>query len=196
VKGGVGLAATAPQKLDELDDLTLQRARRGDARAFRALVETYQRRVFALVGRMLGRGRSSLVEDLAQETFLRVFRALPAFTPDGPARLSTWILTIAARLALDELARRRPAPSDELSAEPSASPSALAEVEARALGRAIERAVAALPPEFRAVFLLREYHDLDYEEIARALEIDLGTVKSRLSRARSLLRAALQEVRT
>ena len=183
------MAATAPQKLDELDDLTLQRARRGDARAFRALVEMYQRRVFALVGRMLGRGRASLVEDLAQETFLRVFRALPAFAPEGPARLSTWILTIAARLALDELARRRPV---VLAQEPSAPPDA----EARALGRAIERAVAALPPDFRAVFLLREYHDLDYDEIARALEIDLGTVKSRLSRARSQLRAALQEVRT
>jgi RNA polymerase sigma-70 factor (ECF subfamily) len=193
----VGLAATEPQKLDELDDLTLQRARRGDARAFRALLEMYQRRVFALVGRMLGRGRSSLVEDLAQETFLRVFRALPAFSPDGPARLSTWILTIAARLVLDELARRRPQPlADEADEAPSAAGNALAEIESRALGRAIERAVAALPPDFRAVFLLREYHDLDYDEIARALEIDLGTVKSRLSRARAQLRAALQEVRT
>ena len=63
------------------------------------------------------------------------------------------------------------------------------------VGRALERAVEELAPPFRAVFLLREVHELDYDEIARALEIDVGTVKSRLSRARSALREALQEVK-
>lgn len=180
--------SSRPQGLDELDELTLKRAQRGDERACRELVRLYQRRVFALVGRMLGRARQSLVEDLAQETFLRVFRSLGAWSPDGPARLSTWILTIATRLTIDELQRKRP----ELTAiEPVAPPDA----EARALGRAIERAVAELQPDFRAVFVLREYHELEYDEIARALQIDLGTVKSRLSRARAALRTALQEVR-
>lgn len=174
---------------EELDELTLRRAQRGEQRACRELVSAYERRVFALLGRMLGRARAPLVEDLAQETFLRVFRALGAWTPDGPARLSTWILTIAARLALDELAKRRP----EAALVDAAVPP---EAEARALGRAIERAVLALPPDFRAVFLLREYHELDYDEIARALELDLGTVKSRLSRARAALRLALEEVRS
>src|SRR5215831_16089459 len=94
----------------ELDDLTLARAQRGDEPACRTLVERYQRPVFALLGRMCGHAR---VEDLAQETFLRVFRALPRFDRSGPARLSTWILTVATRLALDEL-RRRPLRTVEL----------------------------------------------------------------------------------
>ncbi|MBL8765699.1 MAG: hypothetical protein JNM07_15800, partial [Phycisphaerae bacterium] len=57
--------------------------------------------MFALIGRMLGRGRAGVVEDLAQDTFLAVFERLPQFAPDGPARLSTWILTIASRRAID-----------------------------------------------------------------------------------------------
>ncbi len=184
----------------ELDQLTLARAQRGDERACRTLVECYQRRVFALLSRFVGaRGRAAEtaahgVDDLAQETFLRVFRALPEFSPAGPARLSTWILTIATRLALDEL-RRRPsvlAPLDETVPAPHRAdePS-----ERAALGRAIERAVRALSPDHRAVFLLREYHGLEYDEIARALDLDTGTVKSRLSRARAALRDALAEVR-
>jgi RNA polymerase sigma-70 factor, ECF subfamily len=171
--------------------MTLARAQRGDDRACRALVECYQRRVFALLSRFGVRGRA---DDLAQETFLRVFRALSEWSPSGPARLSTWILTIATRLALDEL-RRRPsvlAPLDEDLPAPTRTdePS-----ERAALGRAIERAVRALTHDHQAVFLLREYHGLEYDEIARALDIDTGTVKSRLSRARAALREALAEVR-
>lgn len=180
----------------ELDELTLRRAQRGDSGACRELVGRYQRSVFALLARMLSpRGRGGAVEDLAQETFLRVFRALPAFDLSGPARLSTWILTIATRLALDHLERRG---LDMVSLEaamalPSAAPAPDASVQRQALGRAIARAVAALPADFQAAFLLREYHDLEYGEIALALHIDLGTVKSRLARARAALRQALAE---
>src|SRR5262245_48554442 len=113
---------------DELDEVTLARARRGEAAACRMLVKRYGRMVFALGWRMLaGRGGNAAVEDLAQETFLRVFRALPGFKSDGPARLSSWILTIAARLCTDEL-RRRPlptAPLEEGIAVAAPAPSAL-----------------------------------------------------------------------
>jgi RNA polymerase sigma-70 factor, ECF subfamily len=179
----------------DVDELTLARARRGDRQAFRALVERYERPVFALLGRMLFRaGRESLVEDLAQETFVRVFRGLSSFGSDGRNNVSAWILTIAARLAIDELRRRQP------SAEPFdsrtlavASPTATDDQsERRRIGSAIERAVAQLGPEYRAAFLLREVHDMDYESIAEALRVDVGTVKSRLSRARAALRRALQ----
>lgn len=178
----------------ELDELTLRRAQRGEPAACRALVERYQRPVFALLHRMLGAARRDRVEDLAQETFLSVFRSLGQFAPLGPARLSSWILTIASRRAIDELRRAGEAPA-ELSEERLVS-SARADDRARRrdLGERVERAVGGLAPEYRAAFLLREMHGLEYAEIARALSIDLGTVKSRLSRARAALRAALADL--
>lgn len=187
------MAHRAAGASDELDEVTLRRAQRGDADACRALVERYQRPVFALLSRLLGGGRRAAVEDLAQETFLQVFRGLAGFTPLGPARLSTWILTIASRRAIDEL--RRPERSVALVTEPIAAERADGDAVRREVAAAIERALAALAPEYRAAFLLREYHGLDYADIARALAIDVGTVKSRLSRARAALREALAEVR-
>lgn len=176
---------------DELDELTLERAKRGEPAACTALVRRYQQAVGALVSRMLTpSGRRAAIEDVAQETFLRVFRALADWGPHGGARLSTWILTIATRAAIDEL-RRRPPGEPLADAAHAMLPPA---VELRALGRAIERALGELAPEYRAVFVLREFHELSYDEIGHALDVDVGTVKSRLSRARAALRAALAEV--
>jgi RNA polymerase sigma-70 factor (ECF subfamily) len=178
---------------EELDDVTLERARRGERAACVALVLRYQGPVFALLSRFLGARDPSLVDDLAQETFFRVFRELPRFRRSGPARLSTWILTIATRLAIDEH-RRRGRRGDMVELPPEAAgPDRTDELaERRRLGEALARAVAQLPEDQRAVFLLRAYHDLDYAEIAEALGCDLGTVKSRLSRARARLREALE----
>src|SRR5689334_18072791 len=98
----------ATVRADELDELTLARAQRGEETARRALVLRYQDPVHALLWRLLGgTRRQALVEDVAQEAFLRVFRALPRFVQGGPARLSTWIFTIATRLAMMEL-RKKP----------------------------------------------------------------------------------------
>jgi len=181
----------------EIDEVTFRRAQRGDEGACRELVRRYERPVFALLGRMLGpAGRGALVEDLAQETFLRLFRELEHLSHHGPARLSTWILTVATRLALDEV--RRPGPQTEpldRATDLAAPDRTDARADRRALAVVLARAVAALAPESRAVLLLREYHELRYEEIARALELDVGTVKSRLSRARAALREALAEGR-
>jgi RNA polymerase sigma-70 factor (ECF subfamily) len=179
----------------ELDEVTLRRAQTGDDAACRALVARYQRPVFALLVRMLGPGKGSLAEDLAQETFLEGFRALARFSALGPARLSTWILTIATRRAIDTL-RKRAVETEPLAvgAEIAAPGSADEPAVRRAVAVAIQRAVADLSPQYRAAFLLREYHGLEYAEIARALDIDIGTVKSRLARARAALRSALAEV--
>ena len=185
------------ERFPELDELTVASAQRGVVRARRALVERYQRPVLALVSRMLrGYGDSGLVEDVAQETFLRVFRALPKFERDGPARLSTWILTIASHRTIDELRRRRLElrPLDSSGPEPEAKSRTDETTERRMLARVIDTAVEELAPEYKAAFVLREYSGLDYAEIANALEIDLGTVKSRLNRARRRLREALTEV--
>ena len=189
------LRATRGQgESDELDELALVRAAAGEHDATRALVERYQDRVFALVSRMLGsRAQPATVEDLAQDTFMQVFKRLREFEPRGPARLSTWILTIAARRSIDELRRRRPEPLAVIERE--ASSRADEATHRRELVHAIESALAELPPDMRAAFLLREYHGLEYAEIAKALTIDLGTVKSRLARAREALRRRLAEVR-
>jgi RNA polymerase sigma-70 factor, ECF subfamily len=187
----------ARSRFPELDELTIARAQRGDMKAKRALVERYQRAVFALVSRLLcGRADSGLVEDIAQETFLRVFRALPRFDRNGPARLSTWILTIASHRSIDELRRRRldTRPIEIGGQDLQSAERADEATERKILAGLIQDAVRTLTPEYQAAFILREYHGLEYAEIARALEIDLGTVKSRLNRARRRLREALMEI--
>jgi RNA polymerase sigma-70 factor (ECF subfamily) len=181
----------------ELDELAQRRAAAGEAAACRMLVEVYQVRVFALVSRMLASRDGATVEDVAQDTFLDVFRSLPHFQIGGSARLSTWILTIAARRAIDELRKQRPegVPELERFADDGATHGGgEAAARRRQLVAALEAAIADLSPELRAAFLLREYHELDYAAIATALGIELGTVKSRLGRARAALRARLAEV--
>jgi RNA polymerase sigma-70 factor (ECF subfamily) len=183
---------------DELDALTLARAQRGDEAAFRMLVARYEKRVHRIVWRMLDPvGRGAAVDDLCQETFVRVFRALPRFTAGGSARLSTWILTIATRLALNELRNAKGRVID--AGDPGVDQIAAVEradagLERRDTARIVRAALASLDPDHRAVLLLREVDELDYEEIARVLDVNVGTVRSRLHRARARLREALGEV--
>jgi RNA polymerase sigma-70 factor, ECF subfamily len=178
-----------------LDGATLAAARRGEPWAQRLFIECFSMPVFRLCTRMLGAaGRAGVAEDVTQEALLRIVRAVPRFTDAGPAKLSTWVLTIATRTVIDELRRRAPvcAPLDELA---HAGPDqADAEAERRATGLAIADALGELAPEIRATFILRAYHELSYPEIAEALEVDLGTVKSRLWRARAALQLRLREV--
>jgi RNA polymerase sigma-70 factor (ECF subfamily) len=172
-------------KLAELDGETLARAQLGDRDAFRALYERYADVVYAFVRRMLG--DDAAAEDALQDTFLRVARSLASFRIDGPAALSTWILTIARRAALTP---RRPPPAAPLR-EPATGP---APVELAAVRRRLEDALGALSPEQREVFVLRELSQLSYEEIAAAVGVDVGTVRSRLHRARAALQASLADL--
>src|ERR1043165_5945268 len=181
-------AAARVRPVEPIDELTLRRAQRGDERAWRDLIARFQPPVHALIYRLLAGRARHRVEDLTQETFVRVLKALPKFDPSGPATLSTWILTIATRLTLNEM--RRPEAA-VLEKDVAGGERADVDAERRRLGAAIAQGVAALPEPQRAVLVLREYHDLDYQEIADALEIDVGTVKSRLSRARVTLREFL-----
>ena len=175
----------------DVDELTLRRARRGDERAWRELVERYQRPIHALVWRLLSGRAAHRVPDLVQETFVRVLRALDDFDPSGPATLSTWMLTIATRLSLNELRRIQPVRIDLEDAQLAAADRTDAGAERARLGDAIARAMAKLPDAQRAILVLRELHDLDHDELAAILEIEPGTVKSRLSRARAALREHL-----
>ncbi len=184
-------AVATVRRTEPLDELTLRRAQRGEERAWRALIERYQGPVHALVWRLLAGRARHRVEDLVQETFVRVLRALPEWNPSGSASLQTWMLTIAARVALNELRRPEMAGIVDEPAAPRGE-RADASAERQRLGAAIGAAVAALPDAQRAVFVLREYHELEYDDIASALELDLNTVKSRLSRARAAMRAHLE----
>ncbi len=178
----------------ELDDVTVRRAQRGERDAFRELVLCYQGRVFAFLSRSLGVGGKDLVEDVAQDTFLDVFRSLPRFSPRGPARLSTWILTIASRRAIDARRRQPPAPMPLDEELHEASEGADHGARQAAVISAMERALDELAPEFRIAFVLSAFHGLEYREIAAALEVEVGTVKSRIARARVRLGQKLDEV--
>ena len=174
-----------------LDAGVLARCCAQDPMAFRAFVVRYERMVFALLSRMLGRGPE--VEDLAQETFVRAYRAFPDFDLDGPAKPSTWLLTIATRLALDARKKKRldQTPLDETNEGAGGSTPELA-LERRELGRAISDAAQALPDDQRAALLLAEFHGLSILEIAEALAVPENTAKTRLFRAREKMREALK----
>jgi RNA polymerase sigma-70 factor, ECF subfamily len=185
---------------DGLDPTVVAAAQRGEPSAQSAVVRRYGGPVWSCVCRILGRASATIgAEDVVQDALVAVLGALPRASYQGPAQLTKWVLTIAARTAIDALRRQRgprvPVTDevDALAAEdPDAGPEQTAE--RRALGRAIAAAVEELGPEIRAAFVLRAYHEFDYAEIAEALAIDLGTVKSRLWRARAALARRLREV--
>ncbi len=193
-----GARVGAPQRaIEELDGATLVRAQAQDPVAMRALVVRYQRPVFALLSRLVGRGPH--VEDLAQEAFLKAFRALPGWKPAGAARLSTWLLTIATRLALDARRKKRiPSVSiDDAPAAASVAAAATPETESarRELGHALANAAAGLSDDTRAAFLLADVHGFTMKEIAEALSIPENTAKTRVFRAREQMRESMRDVR-
>jgi RNA polymerase sigma-70 factor, ECF subfamily len=185
--------APARPRFEEIDRVTLDRARAHDPVAMRAFVVRYQRPVFALLSRLVGHGPQ--VEDLAQEAFLRAFRALPGFDPGGAARPSTWLLTIATRLALDAR-RKKHLPSVSLDDAPAVASPSNPETESarRELGQAIARAAAELSDDMRAAFLLADVHGFTMGEIAEALSIPENTAKTRVFRARQHMRERLEHV--
>jgi RNA polymerase sigma-70 factor (ECF subfamily) len=174
----------------ELDAVSLERCRRGDASAFRTLVECYQDRVFALCVALAGRADA---EDLAQETFARAHAALGRFDPSGSATLGGWLLTIARRLCADRArgARLRVEVAVGVPVGPADDRGPEERLVRARLGDRLRAAIAALPDDQRAVIALREWDGLDYNEIAAIEAVPVGTVRSRLARARQALREAL-----
>jgi RNA polymerase sigma-70 factor (ECF subfamily) len=177
-------AGDAPRFLDRL--------RAGDAPAFEELVMTYQHRVFGVALRMLGNRAEA--EEVAQEAFVRAHRALGDFR--GDAKLSTWLYAITSRLCLNRLAsgerRMKRQGEDALLRLSDAGPRPDAALERRELETALGRAIAELPEDRRILVVLRDLEGLPYEEIAHVLELELGTVRSRLHRARAELKEKLE----
>ena len=171
-------------------------AQRGDDSAFEELVRTYEKRVYHLALRMCGNVDDAY--EVAQEAFLSAWKGMRFFR--GDSSFSTWLYRLTSNAAIDFLRRqRRQGGSDGVSlddedtflevADPAPSPHQQAE--RLELRDALARGLGALSPEHRQVLLLRELQGLTYEEIATALELDLGTVKSRIARAREKLRKYL-----
>src|SRR5438552_16752629 len=183
-------AAAGPAAPGAAEADLLARARDGNLFAFDEIVKRYQRRVYATAIRIVR--RHDVADDVVQEAFLRAHQALARFDltrPFGP-----WICRIAANLAVNHvrspIAREQALPETYAEA-PAPSPGALAGVLDGEASRELARALESLSAEQRAVFSLRVFEELSYKEIADALEISIGTVMSRLSRARERLREAL-----
>ena len=175
----------------------LGRAKRGDGRAFEALVREHERRLYGHVARIVGAGADA--EDVTQDALVSAWRSLAAL--EGSS-FRAWLFRIATNRAIDLLrARRRrgelpldpPDDEDEPSwAEPAAPGPGLAEIAAdREALEAVEAALATVPAEQRAALLLRDVEGFAYEEIARITSVEIGTVKSRIHRARVAVRNAL-----
>jgi RNA polymerase sigma-70 factor (ECF subfamily) len=164
----------------------VERCRSGDEKAFEELVDRYKDLVFAMIARTVqDRARA---EDLAQEVFLRIHRGLPYFR--GEARLSTWIYRIAANLCLQEQAR----PSIPVSLDGGRSRAAgSAGADDRQFGDfelrdRLEKAIARLPANYRLLIAAHYLEGVQYEDLATALDLPLGTVKTQLYRAKQQLR--------
>jgi len=174
----------------------IARFQQGDQTAFEGLVRLGQDRVYALCRRLLGNAHEA--EDAAQDTFVKVYRNLGHFTPQ--ASFSAWLYRIAVNTCHDY--RKRPffaalfvREADEACPPPELSHTLTPErlLEARQGREAVETCLQRLPPKLREVIVLKEMEGLSYEEMALVLDISLGTVKSRLSRARMGLLALMKK---
>ena len=181
------------------DELLIRRAQRGDADAFEQLLLEHQKNVYNLCYRMAGNPDDAM--DLSQETFLRAWRCLDQY--QFASAFSTWLYRLCSNICIDFLRRRRrqqtvpltfeDADSEEQTyAVPDAQPLPEEQVELKLTRETLAAAMAQLLPEHRAVLQLRVVNEMSYEQIADVLDIQIGTVKSRLSRARNQLKKILE----
>jgi RNA polymerase sigma-70 factor (ECF subfamily) len=196
---------SAPPSPDS-DAMLVQRTLAGEMRAYELLVIKYQRRVERLIGRMVR--DSDLVQDIAQETFIRAYRALAQFR--GDAQFYTWLYRIAVNTAKKQLLELKRDPlvfqsqlnsgdEDETSSTERELNSSVADTEtpeavlaSKEIAQAVNAVMDALPEELRMAITLREIEGLSYEEIALALDCPIGTVRSRIFRAREAISSRIK----
>lgn len=184
----------------EIDLQLVERVRAGDKRAFGLLVEKYRRKLTRLLSRMVR--DADEIEDIAQETFIKAYRALPQFR--GDAAFYTWLYRIAVNTAKNYLAARgrgmrtvsdqalndEDEPDERLMAQDISTPET--ELLSKQVAIAVNQAVDALPEELRQAITLREIEGMSYEEIAEYMACPIGTVRSRIFRAREAIAAKLR----
>jgi len=181
-------AVPADERLAWADDAELVSAcAAGAAGAFRELLARYRKSAFALAYQMLGNRDDA--EDIAQEAFVRVFQAIASFRRE--ASFSTWLFRIVTNLCLGRIRQDHHDVELEAVREPRAAQNPCRSVTEGLLTRQV---LAAMAPDLRAVLLLREQEGLSYKDISQALGVPLGTVRSRLSKARAAFRAIWREL--
>lgn len=190
------MSLTLGADFDEAD--LVSRGTQGDLDAFNLLVEHYQRPLFNLCLRMLNSPEAA--EDATQDAFIAAYRALHRFRGGG---FRAWLFRIAVNACYDELRRRRARPADSLDVRhgesgrtldvPNPGPTLEETAQTAELGGAIQEALSTLPSDQRLVVVLCDVQGLDYAEIAEVMGVSLGTVKSRINRARSRLRNSLMQ---
>lgn len=180
--------ATRRKGLSDVADVELaRRAGDGDRRALETLLERHFDRVHAVCRRVAGNRDDA--QDATQEALVAVARRIGTY--DGRAAFTTWLHRVAVNAALDELRRRgrRPVPAEELPEAPGRSFESA--VDARL---DVDAALAGVPEDFRVAVVLRDLADLEYEEIARILDVPIGTVRSRIARGRAALAERVNDV--
>ncbi|MEO6623239.1 MAG: RNA polymerase sigma factor RpoE [Burkholderiaceae bacterium] len=195
--------SAAPTAANSADLLLVERTLSGDQKAFELLVIKYQRRIQRLISRMVR--DVDLVEDISQDTFLRAYRALHQFR--GDAQFYTWLYRIAVNTAkkalmemkndrvVSESSFRGSGDEDETSApgnEPSTDETPESVLAAKEIGAVVHAAMAALPADLRQAVTLREIEGLSYDEIAAVMNCPIGTVRSRIFRAREAISAKIR----
>jgi RNA polymerase sigma-70 factor (ECF subfamily) len=181
--------------LSDIDPDLLRRCREGDQAAWRQLVSDHGRRVFNLAYRFVGRVDEA--EDVAQEIFVKVYRSLDRFRPEGGSFVA-WLMTVARRHAIDRYRHRR-GESAHVAGDPAAlagaasqEPGPLKTLEREERKQLVHRGLRSLPPALREPLILCDLEGLSHEEAAASLDVPLGTVKSRLNRGRIELARRLQ----
>jgi RNA polymerase sigma-70 factor (ECF subfamily) len=187
-----------PDALDTIETL-IQRCLAGDQLAWEAIVRQYRRKVFNVAYKFVGRHDEA--EDLTQDIFLKVFKSLDTF--DRRANFQTWLISVSRNLCIDHYrsVRKeretidRDVDSTEVTPPSVGTPSQIAALEQRDRVELLRQAMAALPATLRTAVLMRDIQECSYHEIARALKLPEGTVKSRINRGRSELARQIRKLR-
>ncbi len=184
----------------DIDQQLVERVQQGDQRAFSLLVEKYQRKLGRLLGRMI-RDQAE-VEDVVQESFIKAYRALPNFR--GDSAFYTWLYRIGINTAKNHLVAmgRRPHVSNDIEIEDAenfedgdelrTSDTPESELMTKQIAQTVNAAMEALPDELKSAISLREIEGLSYEEIASIMDCPIGTVRSRIFRAREAIAEKLR----